>query len=216
MCLIGLALIRRKQPPVACLARPQLNGPAPITVGLCPSCREAYQKLSSVSLSTSLLSLSPVVAPGPPLPTLLCDCLSLYTGRPMQQHRPHGKRRQAWSMHRVLILKHYWIYFGCLRVPSGTLGARPQLASALSPCVLQISPPFSSLSVEGVTERDERGMLGKRETQRGSGVVSLVTTTSSATAAVVVNVPAAGRRVCIGVASSDGRCPWDSGRRICL
>jgi hypothetical protein len=52
------------------------------------------------------------------------------------------------------------------------------------------------------------GCWARRGTQRGSGVVSLVTTTSSATAVVLVNISAAGRRACVGVASSDGNCPW--------
>lgn len=70
--------------------------------------------------------------------------------------------------------------------------------------VLQTSPPFSSLSLEGVSGRDERGMLSKRGAQRGSDVVSLVTTTSLTTVAVVVVVvvsgSAAGRRAYVGEA----------------
>lgn len=39
--------------------------------------------------------------------------------------------------------------------------------------VLQTSPSFSSLSVEGVSGSDEKGMLGRRGTQRGSDVVGV-------------------------------------------
>jgi len=69
--------------------------------------------------------------------------------------------------------------------------------------VLQTSPPFSSLSVEGVTGRDEKGMLGKRGTQRGSDVVSLVTATSSA----LVNGLADGWRAYVAEASKRRKLP---------
>lgn len=78
--------------------------------------------------------------------------------------------------------------------------------------VLQTSPPFSSLSVEGVSGRDEKGMLGRRGTQRGSDVVSLVTATSSA----LVNGLADGWRAYVAKASKRRKLPSESGRgRIC-
>lgn len=104
-------------PPLAWLSRPQLNGPSTDHRRSVSVLSEAYEKLSSISLCAVVLSLSPVVAPGPPLPTLLC--LSLYSGHPRQENTRDRKRRKYWSMHCVLILKHYWIYFGCLRVLSG-------------------------------------------------------------------------------------------------
>jgi hypothetical protein len=44
-------------------------------------------------------------------------------------------------IHAVLsvCLKHYWIYFGCLRVLSGP-SARPQVARALAPCMCYKPP----------------------------------------------------------------------------
>lgn len=149
-------------PPPAWLSRPQLNGPSTDHRRSVSVLSEAYEKLSSISLCTVVLSLSPVVAPGPPLPTLLC--LSLYSGHQRQENTRDRKRRKYWSMHCVLILKHYWIYFGCLRVFSG---ARPQVASALAPCMCYKYPLHFHPSLGGGIRIELRGGCWARGGPRG-------------------------------------------------
>lgn len=109
---------------------PQLKAPPPITDGLCPSCRR-LARTCLPSLSTNRPSLSPDVAPGPPLPASLP--LSLST-------RDHHARQKEMKLLVQALCSQSETLLGTLRVPSGTLGARPQVARALASCMCYKPP----------------------------------------------------------------------------
>lgn len=137
--------------------RPLYRSP-PVCVRSVGGLREVVFSLSLYSRSVSFSSCSPW-----PAATNLTPSLSLFG---TSKAGKHTRQKETEVLVHAQCADSETL-LDILRVPSGILGGQTASSQRAGPMyVLQISPPFSSLSLEGGggTYRDERGMLGKRGT----------------------------------------------------